>query len=134
MTLYNKFTRLIEAFQEATKEKFAYFETKLSLSLFFLFLGFVSGNLFGTFLNFFRHYVVWDGFIMMLSLIWIETVNYASFTPRNRKQKQRQKQRQRPRLSPSLKTRLNRNLIRHLNFYKIGLMLGFFIDAFKVGS
>jgi hypothetical protein len=32
------------------------------------------------------------------------------------------------------KRKLTLNLIKLLNFYKIGLLLGFFIDAFKVGS
>lgn len=110
MTLFIKFKTLGKTLQTATKEKRTYFETRFSLSLFCLFLGFVCGNLFGTFLNFFRTYIIWDGFIMMLSLILIEVLNYVSFTA------------------------TCHTLWRSLNFLKIGLLLGFFIDAFKVGS
>lgn len=110
MTLFTKFRQLSETLQTVLKEKFGYFETKFSFSLFLLFLGFVFGNLFGTFLNFFRTYIIWDGFIMMLSLVLIEVLNYVSFTA------------------------TCHTLWRSLNFLKIGLLLGFFIDAFKVGS
>lgn len=37
-------------------------------SIFALFLGFISGNLFGTFLNFFRNYTNWDGFIIIVTI------------------------------------------------------------------
>lgn len=120
MTLFTKFRQLSETLQTVLKEKFGYFETKFSFSLFLLFLGFVFGNLFGTFLNFFRTYIIWDGFIMMLGLVSIEILNYISFNREN---------------DPRLKhLNSNHNPKRSVNFLKIGLLLGFFIDAFKVGS
>lgn len=113
MTLFVKFKNLMQTLQTAREVKTDYFEAQFSFSLFFLFLGFVSGNLFGTFLTFFRAYIIWDGFIMMLGLVLVEFLNYVSFTHLNGQRKT---------------TR------RRLNFLKIGLLLGFFIDAFKVGS
>jgi len=80
------------------------------LSLFFLLFGFVNGNLFGTFLQFLRQYFIWDGLIIMFTLLIIEAINLTYFVCRPKP------------------------WVRLLNFYKMGLLLGFFTDAFKVGS
>ena len=55
---------------------------------------------------------------MMLGLVLIEILNYVSFAREN----------------TTRFKRLNNNHKRSVNFLKIGLLLGFFIDAFKVGS
>lgn len=73
--------------------------------------GFVTGNLFGTFLNLFRSVLVWDGAIMMVSLVAIEGLNWLSFRPGGEPDSGR-----------------------GTRFFKLGLLLGTFTDAFKVGS
>ena len=93
--------------------------TFLPTTLFCLFLGFGVGNLFGTFLAGLRHFFHWDGFIILSLLGFIEITNYAIYH-----------------------SKLERNILpsrsvpawKICHFLKIGLMLGFFIDAFKVGS
>src|ERR1700694_1270485 len=56
--------------------------TFFSITLFCLFLGFVLGNLFGTFLVGFRNVFHWDGFIIFSILGFIELVNYGIYHPR----------------------------------------------------
>jgi hypothetical protein len=115
--------------------------------LLYLFFGFFFGNLFGTLVMFLRVYLIWDGFIGLFLIICIETLSY--FVYRGKKHQ----------LSPFptqlLPLQSDKNLIRgafrqfnckepkelqkasflrSCNYFKIGLMLGFFIDAFKVGS
>lgn len=98
----------------------------VSTTLFFLFLGFVVGNLFGTFLAGLRHVFQWDGYIIFCLLTFIEITNYGIYHPRL----------QRPSFpgeaNPLSKRRAR--VWKMCNFFKMGLMLGFFIDAFKVGS
>ena len=80
-----------------------------------LLLGFLSGNLFGTLLSFVRKFIIWDGFIIATFIIIIEGTSYLSYRPRRFKS-------------------FSRFSIKAFNFFKVGLMIGFFVDAFKVGS
>jgi len=139
-------TRLLgflDSWQTQLTIKFWLFETQLPISLFVFFLGFMNGNLFGTILIFFRQWIIWDVIIIIITILFIEFINYIYFylTLQSAILK-----------SNELKLNLTHenfhncktnkyiiynsfnNFIRQLNFYKIGLLLGFFIDAFKVGS
>ena len=163
--------------QAGFRKKSQRFEKTFVSSTFFLFFGFMCGNLFGTFLSFFRNTIPWDGAIIMLILLFIEWVNYLNFVVLNKKQPippspvrkksmffliltqtglliprsldtlnsliypktktkaKFKKQWTRFFKSKSFIIQRKRNaIIRLLNFYKLGLLLGFFIDAFKVGS
>ena len=180
--MVNSNTKLVQLISQLTlqsKKKFWIFKTIVPHGVFALFLGFVVGNLFGTFLNYFRNFVKWDGLIITFTILAIEFINYLNFKP-NKKNFQFKNPRGRCKSflkkSPltinydqlyqdkktvsTLEFRINNkpitnykienfsNLNYHLqkpkicnqygtkllNFYKIGLLLGFFIDAFKVGS
>lgn len=192
------FFRLIDEFVIQSKTKLWIFQSIVTVSIFALFLGFVCGNLFGTFLNYFRNFVSWDGFIISLTILVIEFISYLNFRyPKDysirfpnffsfffKRQPNRIKKsldskkllsvqslpfaftkakadkafrQMLPRFFDSLlllqkQGRANLMVppsssdnysslaftkakgIKILNFYKIGLLLGFFIDAFKVGS
>nr|AOC61637.1 hypothetical chloroplast RF20 [Gloeotilopsis planctonica] len=174
----------IKKFYFQIQKKIWIFQNIGVLSIFFLFLGFVFGNLFGTFLDFFRIFLNWDGLIMTLTICFIEFINFLNY---NKKQNlylkknllskinflffNKQKEDfnlliQSPSTSQNYvssldlrflnlkKTLTNEQkvflkskrtlekqkfkkkflFIKILNFYKIGLILGLFIDAFKVGS
>ena len=90
----------------------------------FLLIGFLVGSLFGTFLNAIRKSINWDGGIVFLLISVIEISNYNVY--HNKK---------RPFcffiLHPQV---IKRSFWKLFNFFKIGLMVGFFVDAFKVGS
>ena len=86
-------------------------------SLIVLFFGFSFGNLFGTFISSIRNFNVWDGLIISLILLFCELVNYLLYQQNKRNSKKQ----------------IN-EFYNLLNSFKIGLLLGFFIDAFKVGS
>lgn len=171
MNSNTKFFRLISELVIQSREKLWVFQNIVTVSIFTLFLGFVCGNLFGTFLNYFRNFVSWDGIIISLTILVIEFINYLNFhinksasnTSINEKKLTEATSN---RVSPSLQAIQNqsneqiknlrsyststlnfksrsvikfpalnkRHWVKILNFYKIGLLLGFFIDAFKVGS
>jgi hypothetical protein len=129
-------TRLFKFFENfliTFKEKFFFFQNSFSSSIFFLFFGFLFGNLFGTLLNGIRAFVYWDGFIVLSLIFFIEIISYITYHKEGRSfffiwrfcashtsAKPFYYQR--------------RLFWKSFNFLKIGLMLGFFIDAFKVGS
>nr|YP_009106241.1 hypothetical chloroplast RF20 [Binuclearia lauterbornii]YP_009106252.1 hypothetical chloroplast RF20 [Binuclearia lauterbornii]AIT95060.1 hypothetical chloroplast RF20 [Binuclearia lauterbornii]AIT95066.1 hypothetical chloroplast RF20 [Binuclearia lauterbornii] len=162
-------TRLIRIFEDIylkIKERYFFFQTTFVIAIFFVFLGFLFGNLFGTFLQIIRHFIQWDGFIVTSLLVFIEILSYSiyhrtgrsflflwKFSKRSFIVSQELKMSQTP-LRSSLemmkevqaRTSFSRTFseksnflnlsvfLRSLNYFKIGVMLGFFVDAFKVGS
>ena len=76
------------------------------------YFGFLIGNLFGTFLRFLRNQFLWDGTVLLIILILFEILNFLI----------------------SNKTFINQFCKKILKNIQFGIFLGFFIDAFKVGS
>ena len=137
MNIETKFFRFFNNFFYTTNTKFVGFQNKFGITIFFLFIGFLSGNLFGTILNGIRYYMNWDGYIGIILLFLIESINFIFYHNKNRKfsyffrfPERSKKKRQRS----VKKEKTKSNLLRSLNFFKIGFMFGLFIDAFKVGS
>jgi len=136
--------------------------------IFFLFVGFVIGNLFGTFLPAIRIFFSWDGFIVLFLLFFIEFISYIRYQRKSRfflilwnfrkgdetipfwginfqplisfVQNREPVSRRSPEPPPTPEPRgvrgwkLSTLVGRSLNYFKIGFLLGFFIDAYKVGS
>ena len=120
-------------------------EKSFSLVLFSALLGFLVANIFGTFLTALRDYVVWDGFIIVGLVVFVETINlsvYKVFKPapfnfsafedargvlNNKESPFTLRNKKSPRRRSFLLCQL-------LNSFKLGLLLGFFVEAFKVGS
>ena len=125
-----RFFQLICRFEKLKKIKIKFIETHFAFSIFFLFLGFVCGNLFGTFLTFFRHFICWDGGIIMLTIVFIELINFLYYIKSQSQIKTFQNK------TALLYTRQPKiqSCIVFVNFYKVGILIGFFTDAFKVGS
>lgn len=149
MNSNTKFFRQLNKLSFQIKKKIWVFQNIVIFSLFFLFLGFVFGNLFGTFLIFFRSLLNWDGLIISSTILIIEFINYLNYKkqfkqpfqihPSNSKAafvffKSFSKPKFKTTLSNSIKSKKNFRFIKIINFCKTGLLLGFFIDAFKVGS
>nr|YP_009106167.1 hypothetical chloroplast RF20 [Paradoxia multiseta]AIT94970.1 hypothetical chloroplast RF20 [Paradoxia multiseta] len=131
------------------------FRDSFSLILFSLLFGFLLANIFGTFLNVLRDAVSWDGFVILGILLFVEITNYSTYHPlrgsmatpsmagggqRTRSAIRRTPVRPgqrggRSRQLTSNAAIVNREVIyRIVNSFKIGLLLGFFVEAFKVGS
>ena len=101
------------------------FRDSFSLILFSLLFGFLLANIFGTFLNVLRDAISWDGFVILGIVLFVEITNYLTYHPF----------RGRSRQFAFNATIANREVIyRIVNSFKIGLLLGFFVEAFKVGS
>lgn len=159
MNSNTKFIRQITKINFQIQKKIWVFQNIGIFSVFFLFLGFVFGNLFGTFLESFRSLFNWDGFIITFTICLGEFISYLNYSQKKVKAEPRyklpsflfypfkiflsksQSKKNRPqvrfvRQSLNEKYKIFQESIplKILNFYKIGLFLGFFIDAFKVGS
>ena len=105
--------------------KNSFFKEVFSFALFTLFVGFLIGNLFGTFLNTIRYFIFWDGLIVFIILSIMELLNFLLYNKAKRFFV----------ISQKISYYPNNQIIwKSLNYLKIGIMFGFFIDAFKVGS
>ena len=141
------FTRIAFFINKATlylQRKNSFFKEVFSFALFTLFFGFLIGNLFGTFLNTIRSFILWDGFIIFIILFIMEFYNcflYNRFFKKIRGF--------RPLLFFSQEKNNiefvpffykqnifsnNQMIWKIINLLKIGIFFGFFIEAFKVGS
>ena len=86
---------------------------KLNFSLLskWFFIGFSLGNIFGSFLIFIRSLILWDGLIIFFILLTLEMLNFIIFYPLEKK-----------------------SYSSFIFAVRIGILLGFFVDAYKVGS
>ena len=103
--------QLIKKFLNFLKFKTQNFQINLVLYFVSLLIGLFLGGLFGTLLPFFRNKLIWDGFILIGVLGTVECINAIVY-----------------------KKIIDSKWLKITNICKIGLLLGFFIDAFKVGS
>lgn len=80
------------------------------------------GNIFGTFLNALRDIFHWDGLIILTFILLCEFISFQTYRPTVR--------------VASARTQEAALFVswRPLNLVKLGLLFGFFVDAFKVGS
>ena len=118
-----------------------------------LLFGFLTGNLFGTVLIFVRQFILWDGFIIVSCLIVLETISYISYKPRRYKHLQSSNLFHLDGGSARTRNTFTKEKsftiqnegfqqngafpplpIKTMSFFKVGVMIGFFVDAFKVGS
>lgn len=123
-------TRIFEILTQINlniRKKSVLFQKIFTISLICLFSGFSVGNLFGTFLNDLRNFQIWDGFIICFILLIVEIINFLNYST--------------SKLPAALLQRhviyvvdYGKKLSQCLNYFKIGLLFGFFVDAFKVGS
>ena len=120
MTISTRIFRLYEQIKKPFENRILNLKSQFTQFLFFLLIGFLVGNIFGTFLTFLRKICIWDGFIIFLILLFVEITNFLTYSQSQNR---------------FFSFHLNKkNIYYFLNNFKIGLMLGFFVDAFKVGS
>jgi hypothetical protein len=138
MIFKSKLDAFVSQYIGSVREKSLFFRKNFPSILALLLFGFLVGNVFGTFLNTLRVFFLWDVFIIFILIGLLEILNYNVYHARNRLLF----------LSPSRRNVVpasrfatsKRNVVpakivvQFLNFFKIGLMIGFFVDAFKVGS
>ena len=130
MKINTNFLKILTSLISFNQIHINFFEKKFTLSIFFLFLGFICGNLFGTFLNFFRTIIYWDGIIILIIILVIEFIHFLNYANKD-KLKIFKTLVYFKKLTIDIKKIF---FLQILNFYKLGLLLGFFTDAFKVGS
>ena len=88
------------------------------------YLGFIIGNLFGTFLDLLRNKIIWDGIILITIIFFFEFLNFIIY---NKKKLVGGEAVARSKFPNKKRQIILKNL-------QIGILFGFFIDAFKVGS
>ena len=86
--------------------------------LILLFIGFFFGNLFGTVVDSIRKFNIADSFLIFIILLLNEFINYNIYS----------------RYKPKISTKMRSKNLTFLNAFKVGFLLGIFIDSFKVGS
>jgi hypothetical protein len=104
----------------------------LPFHLFCLVAGFFIGNIFGTFLNTLRDIFRWDGLIIFTFVILCEFISYQTYRPASRGGTSHALPL--PVSADDATTRIGFFAWRPLNLMKLGVLFGFFVDAFKVGS
>lgn len=142
-TFFNQFSQILNRILiKIERAKAQFLESACSF-----YFGFIIGNLFGTFLDLLRNQMIWDGLILITIILFFEFINFIIY---NKKQVRRsadsappfdEESRQRRDLgrttikaqAPSFKFQ-NKKLLIILKNFQIGILFGFFIDAFKVGS
>ena len=116
---------LFKAFTFYLQCRIQLFQSFFATMLLSLLLGFLLANIFGTFLGVFRCAAIWDGFVIFGLVVFVEVISCARY----------QTLQPPPVGAVSFASTGNRNLFWRLtNNFKIGLLLGFFVEAFKVGS
>ena len=135
---FNKLSQVSNLFLSKIKNFSNYFlESACSF-----YLGFILGNLFGTFLTFFRNQIFWDGILLMTIILLFEFLNFIIYKKKGPlgtfywsapKKTGLRGEDPPPRGKPSSKFQ-NKKLFIILKNLQIGLLFGLFIDAFKVGS
>ena len=98
----------------------------ISFHLFCLVGGFFLGNIFGTFLNALRAIFHWDGLIILTFIFLCEFISFQTYRPIAAAKTR----------AISIRAQESVSIVswRPLNLIKLGLLFGFFVDAFKVGS
>lgn len=155
----NSNTRLaisISNFIVIIQNKFLSKKANFSTKLFLLFMGFVIGSLFGTFLPNFPEKINSYSVSIVLIISSIEVINCLVYSSKQRHSILRllvetfsqflillkikffllfKSISQEEKIINNLLSEKTKNYFyRDINSFKIGIMLGFFIDAFKVGS
>lgn len=146
MTVETRLYRVLEKARFQVLRIFQRKEKNFTLALFSVFSGFVVGNIFGTFLTVIRQLVPWDGLIIVALILTIEIISYFRYTSSTKGGRNKLARLLPPSSPPSRSTpggkkieveeeeKVSARIWRNLNYFKIGIMLGFFVDAFKVGS
>ena len=98
-------------FRKIYKKRLTFLTKNLDFIFEYFFIGFILGNLFGSFLIFLRNLFVWDGLVIIWIIFLLESGNFLFFKSLNGKQK----------------------FTRFLPL-RTGILIGFFVDAYKVGS
>jgi hypothetical protein len=120
--MQTRLSNIYKLIEETWSRKILRFQTLFIRSLLSLFLGFLIGSIFATFLPSLRHFFPWDGFIIFIIICTSEFISYVIYHKDKRKFLVFE-------FSPKEKT-----FWELLNIFKTGTFFGFFIDAFKVGS
>ena len=115
MIFKSKLDTFVSQYIGSLRKKSLFLQKNFSSILALLLFGFLVGNVFGTFLNTLRFFFFWDVFIIFILIGLLEILNYTVYHAKNR-------------------LVFSKLVVQFLNFFKIGLMIGFFVDAFKVGS
>ena len=86
--------------------------------LILLFIGFFFGNLFGTVVDSIRKFNIADSFLIFIIILLNEFINFNIYG----------------RYKSEVTTKIRSKKLTFLNAFKVGFLLGIFIDSFKVGS
>jgi hypothetical protein len=122
MSTQTRLSKIYNSIENLLRRKLFRFQTLFINSLLSLFVGFIFGSVFATFLPFFRELLLWDGFVIFSILLFSEIISYIIYHFEGRKF-----------FFFEIRPK-NRTPWEMINIFKTGLLFGLFVDAFKVGS
>lgn len=129
-TFFNQLSQVLNRFLLKIKSAKAQF-LKSACSFY---LGFIIGNLFGTFLDLLRNQMIWDGIILMMIIFFFEFLNFFIYHPKPARPPTGVPYQRGPAPTSSISKFPNPKRFIILKNLQIGILFGLFIDAFKVGS
>lgn len=118
MSYLTRYYSKLNQFFNFIAKKFIKLKNNFLSFLFLLFTGFFFGNLFGTFVDSIRKLNIADSALIFLLLLINEFINFIIYGNYRKKIDLTNKSKK----------------FNFLNAFKIGALLGIFIDSFKVGS
>lgn len=118
MSYLTRYYSKLNQFFDFIIKKFIKLKSNFLSFLFLLFAGFFFGNLFGTLVDSIRNFNIADSALILLLILFNEFINFIIYNDDRKKINGSDKSKQ----------------YNFLNAFKIGVLLGIFIDSFKVGS
>ena len=108
----------LSQFFNFTTIKFVKLKEDFLSFLVLLFIGFFFCNLFGTVVDSIRKFNIADSFLIFIIILLNEFINFNIYS----------------RYKSEINTKIRSKKLSFLNAFKVGFLLGIFIDSFKVGS
>lgn len=124
MAFSTKLSTLAHRIRCWLQDRLSHLQDRFAAMICLLLLGFLVGNLFSTLVCTIRRFVLWDGFVVLSLIVGMEGINWARYRSRARSLF----------CGLPLLPRMRPPFWHLVNMFKTGLMIGFFVDAFKVGS
>lgn len=118
MSYLTRYYSKLSQFFNFIAKKFVKLKEGFLSFLILLFIGFFFGNLFGTIVDSIRKLNVADSFLIFILILFNEFINFNLYSSHRL----------------TMNNGIKAKNLSFLNAFKIGFLLGIFIDSFKVGS
>lgn len=124
MRFSNRLDSAISTSRSVLKTRWSFLYNHFSKLLCILLIGFLAGSMFAGIMSTIKKDFIWDGCVGTALILFTEMISYLTYREKNRFFL----------FFVISSNRLDPRFWRFANIFKIGLIFGFFVDAFKVAS